>query len=231
MTALQRLNNVTFSQLAPFNPDTPQPPTLLGSLDPVYYNPLSYQYSAGLQYQAARDTVIELNYVGSHQIHQGRNRNINQIPYQDLLAAYDGSINPDLYRPYLGYSQLYVNGRDATTRYNSLQVFANRRFTSGLEFQVAYTWSRLISSTINRDTEGQSFSSAGCVQPQSREGAGEPGPAADLHDELHLRAAVLQKKLQQVRQGRRLADGRWWASTRRGRGFHRRSASITTWSG
>jgi hypothetical protein len=149
------LNNVTFSQLAPFNPDTPQPPTQLGALDPVYYNPLNYQYSAGLQYQAARDTVIELNYVGSHQIHQGRNRNINQIPYSDLLGAQQGTLNPDLYRPYLGYSQLYVNGRDATTRYNSMQVFANRRFTSGLEFQVAYTWSRLISSTINRDTEGK----------------------------------------------------------------------------
>jgi len=150
------LNNVTFSQLAPFNPNTPQPPTLLGSLDPVYYNPLNYQYSAGLQYQAARDTVIELNYVGSHQIHQGRNRDINQIPYSDLLSAYEGSINPDLYRPYLGYSQLYVNGRDGTTRYNSFQLFANRHFTTGLEFQVAYTWSRLISDTINRDTEGRS---------------------------------------------------------------------------
>jgi len=149
------LNNVTFSQLAPFNPETPQPPTLLGSLDPVYFNPLSYQYSSGVQYQAARDTVIEVNYVGSHQIHQGRNRNINQIPSQYLLGAYEGSLNPDLYRPYLGYSQIYVNGRDATTRYNSLQVFANRRFTNGLEFQVAYTWSRLISSTINRDTEGK----------------------------------------------------------------------------
>lgn len=150
------LNNVTFSQLAPFNPDTPQPPTLLGSLDPVYNNPLSYQYSGGLQYQAARDTVIEMNYVGSHQIHQGRNRNINQIPYQDLPGAFANTLNPDLYRPYLGYSQLYVNGRDGTTRYNSFQLFANRRFTSGLEFQVAYTWSRLISDTINRDSEGKS---------------------------------------------------------------------------
>ena len=88
------LNNVTFSQLAPFNPNTPQPPTLLGSLDPIYNNPLSYQYSAGLQYQAAHDTVIEVNYVGSHQIHQGRNRDINQIPYQDLLGAYEGTSIP-----------------------------------------------------------------------------------------------------------------------------------------
>ena len=150
------LNNVAFSQLSPFNPNTPQPPTLLGSLDPIYFNPLSYQYSAGVQYQLARNAVLEVNYVGSHQIHQGRNRDINQVAASALLGAYEGTLNPDLYRPYLGYSDIFVNGRDATTRYNSLQVFANRRFTSGFELQVAYTWSRLISSTINQDTEAKS---------------------------------------------------------------------------
>jgi outer membrane receptor protein involved in Fe transport len=150
------LNNVTFVQLAPFNPDTPQPPTLLQTLDPTYFNPLSYQYSFGTQYQIAHNTVFELNYVGSHQIHQGRNRDVNQIPAQYQLGAYDGSINPDLFRPYLGYSHIYVNGRDGTTRYNSLQAFLNHRFTNGLQFQLAYTWSRLISDTINRDTEGRS---------------------------------------------------------------------------
>jgi hypothetical protein len=149
------LNNVMFSQLAPFNAATPQPPTLLQTLDPIYYNPLSYQYSAGAQYQLAQSAVVEVNYVGSHQIHQGRNRDINQVAYSALLGAYQGTLNPDLYRPYLGYSDIFVNGRDATTRYNSLQVLGNRRFTSGFEFQVAYTWSRLISSTLNQDTEGR----------------------------------------------------------------------------
>ena len=149
------LNNVTFLQLAPYNPATPQPPTLLQTLDPIYYNPLSYQYSAGAQYQLAQNAVLEVNYVGSHQIHQGRNRDINQVASSALLGAYQGTLNPDLYRPYLGYSDIFVNGRDATTRYNSLQVFANRRFTSGIEFQVAYTWSRLISSTLNQDTEAR----------------------------------------------------------------------------
>ncbi len=149
------LNNVTFSQLSPFNPNTPQPPTLLQTLDPVYKNPLSYQYSAGTQYQATKTTVIELNYVGSHEIHQGRNRDINQIPYSDLLGAYQGTLNPDLYRPYLGYSQIYVNGRDGMSRYNALQAFVNHRFSAGFEFQVAYTWSRLISDTINQDTESR----------------------------------------------------------------------------
>jgi carboxypeptidase family protein/TonB-dependent receptor-like protein len=152
------LNNITFSQLvpgqlSPFNPNTPQPPTLLHSLDPNYDHPLSYQYSAGVQYQAARDTVLELDYVGSHQIHQGRNRDINQTPYIYLPAIYAGTLNPDLVRQYLGFNHIYVNARDGTSRYNALQFFANHRFTAGLEFQVAYTWSRLISDTVNHDSE------------------------------------------------------------------------------
>jgi outer membrane receptor protein involved in Fe transport len=154
------LNNIAFSQLvpgqlSPFNPATPQPPTLLQALDPTYNNPLSYQYSAGVQYQAARDTVLELDYVGSHQIHQGRNRDINQTPDVYLPSIYQGILNPDLVRPYLGFNHIYVNGRDGTSRYNALQFFANHRFTAGVEFQVAYTWSRLISDTLNQDTEGK----------------------------------------------------------------------------
>jgi hypothetical protein len=88
------------------------------------------------------------------QIHQGRNRDINQTPYAVLPSIYQGLVNPDLFRQYLGFSHIYVNGRDGTSRYNALQFSANHRFTAGVEFQVAYTWSRLISDTLNQDTEG-----------------------------------------------------------------------------
>jgi outer membrane receptor protein involved in Fe transport len=148
------MDNVTFSELAAFNPNTPQAPLLLHGLDPIYYHPLSYQYSAGLQYQLGPSTVVEANYIGSHQIHQGRNRDLNQVPEAYRLATYENAIDSNLYRPYLGYSNIIINGRDATSRYNSLQLFASHRFTSGLEFQVAYTHAKLMSDGINRDSEG-----------------------------------------------------------------------------
>ncbi len=154
MTGPPALITYRFPNWRHFNPASPQPPTLLQVLDPNYDNPLSYQYSAGAQYQAAKDTLLELDYVGSHEIHQGRNRDINQTPSQDLADIYAGNILADLYRPYLGYSHIYVNGRDGTSRYNALQFSANHRFTAGVEFQVSYTFSKLISDTINRDTEG-----------------------------------------------------------------------------
>src|SRR6185312_1675977 len=122
------LTGISISSLAPFDPALPQPPNTLRTLEPTYDNPLSYQYSAGIQYSITSDTVLAVGYAGSHQIHQGVNLDANQVPNADLLGVYDyensgGSlgINPDSVRPYLGYSHIYVNHRQATTRYNSLQ--------------------------------------------------------------------------------------------------------------
>lgn len=152
------LTSLTFSQLAPgilapFNPDTPQAPTFLQTLDPIYKTPASYQYSFGAQYELAPGTTLDVSYVGSHQIHQGRNRDINQVPAQSRKDVYDGNINPDLVRPYLGYSNIYVNERTGTTRYNSLQAFVSHRLGRQLMFQAAYAYGTTISTTSNRDSE------------------------------------------------------------------------------
>ena len=155
-----RLTSVTFKDLAPYNPETPQPPVDMKVLDSNYPSPQSYQYSFGVQYEPLRDTILEVNYVGSHQIHIGRNRNINQIPAQFQSGVYDAIFNggplvPATVRPYLGYSIINVNERAGTSRYNSLQVFLNRRLQGGLQFQAAYTFSRSITNAVNQDSEGR----------------------------------------------------------------------------
>ena len=157
------LTGISISSLAPFDPNLPQPPNILRTLEPTYDNPLSYQYSAGIQYSITSETVLAVGYAGSHQIHQGLNRDANQVPNADLLGVYDyensgGSlgINPDSVRPYLGYSHIYVNHRQATTRYNSLQTSLQHRLTRGLQMQLSYTFSHLISTGPNQDTEGSS---------------------------------------------------------------------------
>jgi outer membrane receptor protein involved in Fe transport len=157
------LSGVSISSLAPFNPNAAQPPTSLQTLEPNYDNPLSYQYSAGIQYSITPDTVLAVGYAGSQQIHQGLNVDINQVPYADLLGVYQylnsgGSegTNPDTVRPYLGYSDIFMNAREAVTRYNSLQTSLERRLTRGFQVQISYTFSHLISNGANRDTEGRS---------------------------------------------------------------------------
>lgn len=149
-----------FSSLAPFNTNTPQPPVRLNVLDPIYPNPVSYQYSLGIQYELLSDTSLEVNYVGSRQVHLSRNRDINQIPAEFQSEVYDsifqgGSLVPDTVRPFLGYSIINVNERAGASRYNSLQVFLNHRLRAGLQFQIAYTFSRSISDASNQDSEAR----------------------------------------------------------------------------
>ncbi len=141
------LTGININSLAPFNPSEPQPPTQLQTLAPNYQIPVSYQYSTGVQYSINTDTLLAVGYAGSHQVHQGLNVNINQVPSADFLAVYNyensgGStgINPDTVRPYLGYSNIFVNTREAVTSYNSLQVSLERRLQRGLQVQLAYTY-------------------------------------------------------------------------------------------
>lgn len=161
------LNGVSFSTMTtPFNPATPQPAGALNVLEKSYPNPQSYQYSLGVQYELMPRTSLEVNYVGSRQIHLGRNRNINQVPANRQLEVWnffnadcsDPTItctDPNTVRPFLGFDFINVNERAATSRYNSLQVLFNRQMSHGLSFQAAYTYSRNIATTSNKDSEGR----------------------------------------------------------------------------
>jgi hypothetical protein len=62
-------------------------------------------------------------------------------------------------RPYQGYGNLLVYEHTGNSNYNSLQVTANRRFTRGLQFGVAYTFSRLLGfASADGDTLSPYFS-------------------------------------------------------------------------
>jgi len=158
------ISSTTYAQLAPFNPATPQPAINLRAQDEFYRTPTSYQYNLSTQYLLTKNTTLEVGYVGSHQIHLGRNRNINQVPDQFRLAVanfdtgQDCSMNqcisiPDSVRPFIGYSIINNNEREGSASYNSLQVFFNQRVARGMQFQAAYTFSKNLTDTINQDTE------------------------------------------------------------------------------
>lgn len=48
----------------------------------------------------------------------------------------------DFLRPYPGYTGITYYENAGTSNYNALQVAVNRRYTKGLQFGVAYTWSK-----------------------------------------------------------------------------------------
>jgi hypothetical protein len=72
--------------------------------------------------------------------------------YSNAGLSFSGAniLGTDFLRPYQGYSDITNYAFDADANYNSLQLSVNRRFSQGLTFGVAYTWSKTM-TTISDD--------------------------------------------------------------------------------
>jgi hypothetical protein len=110
--------------------------------------PRVMNYSLTIQRDIGWSTVADIGYVGS----LGRNllwqRNLNAIPFgaNFVPEAIDPTTNrplpPNFLRPYIGYGNINLREPAGSSNYHSLQASANRRFASGLQFGVSYTWSK-----------------------------------------------------------------------------------------
>ncbi len=76
--------------------------------------------------------------------------------YSDAGYSYSGNnaFDAPFLEPYQGYSYIEYYKFDGTANYNSLQVSLQRRFSRGLTFGAAYTYSKTL-TTANRDEDQQ----------------------------------------------------------------------------
>jgi hypothetical protein len=138
-------------------------PVTISALEVDSNTPTTYNFSFGVQQDVGFKTVVEASYVGAYGRHLGERRNINSIPdgskfvdcgtgrpipvsicqpqNRDPLTA-SSAKNNDFLRPYRGYGDINEVMYSGTSNYNSLQVQINRRYTRGLQFGVAYTYSK-----------------------------------------------------------------------------------------
>ena len=111
--------------------------------------PTLYGYSVGVQRDIGWGTVVDAAFVGSQSRNLLQTRNLNIVPYgahflpenQDPTRA-NVALPDNFYRPFPGYANVWFFENSGTSDYNALQVQANRRFSHGLQFGVAYTFSR-----------------------------------------------------------------------------------------
>ena len=106
-------------------------------------------YSIGIQQYAGFGTVVDVSYVAALSRHLMQRRDLNSIPFganflpSSLDATTNGQPLPASFlRPYLGYNDILYYAYDGSANYHSLQVAANRRFSRGVQFGVAWTWSK-----------------------------------------------------------------------------------------
>lgn len=134
-------------------------PLPLTTQDPVFLNPEAWQWNAAVQREVGFQTTIEVAYVGRRGLHLQQEININQ-PQPGALQAAPSGTNADFLRPYKGFGAIRSTNNTATSNYHGLQVDVNRRFSHGLLFGLAYTWSHATDTgSAQRDVIPNTFGS------------------------------------------------------------------------
>ena len=138
------------------------------SFDPSIYNgngltynqyhtpvPKIYQWNVGVQQEIGTNMVAEISYVASHGFNLNFPVDINQVP-EALLSANDSPSG----RPYPQFQGLGGSTNNAISNYNSLQAVLRKRLTSGISFDVNYTWSHFMD-----DQDSSGWGGRGGSQP------------------------------------------------------------------
>jgi Carboxypeptidase regulatory-like domain len=105
--------------------------------DPKYKNPYSEQFNFGVSRQIDQSTNATVNYVGS------ANRRLDVGGYYNT-ALTPGPGDPQTRALFPGIAPTFYDRWVGSSSYNGLQASLERRFSKGLSYQVAYTWSKSI---------------------------------------------------------------------------------------
>jgi hypothetical protein len=111
-----------------------------------YHTPVArnYQYSFSIQHQLGAGMVVQAAYVGSHATNLSFPVDLNQIPVNLLAQSAANTSKSQSLRPYPQYLSINANLFNAISNYNSAQLTVTKRLSQGLQFDVNYTWSRML---------------------------------------------------------------------------------------
>ncbi|MEO8100047.1 MAG: hypothetical protein ABI811_20270 [Acidobacteriota bacterium] len=125
-------------------------PANVTSYDRKTGRPVTYNYSFGIQQDIGRGIIADVKCVGSLSRHLAGRRDINTLPFGtrflpqniDRTTANGAPLPNELLRPFPGYGGITIIERNLSSHYNSMQATLNRRFSSGFQFGIAYTYAK-----------------------------------------------------------------------------------------
>jgi hypothetical protein len=131
--------------------------------------PNSWQWNATVEQEVARNTTIEIGYVGNTGLHLTSMTDANAIPQQNWLAAAfaNGSAAENALRPAGNFGMIGSFARGGQESYHSLQAMFRSQMGPST-FQAAYTWSHSIGDV-------QLDNSSGSVNNQATTDRYNPG--------------------------------------------------------
>jgi len=130
--------------------------------------PNSWQFNLSVQRELWRDSVLEVGYVGNRGIHLLIHSDINDVAPGNRLAYFQdqacsatnvcgvsnttarAALRP--FGPLTLDSPITYYSRSGQSNYNAFQSSFKTRFSRNSQFQLAYTWSKLISDTVLLDS-------------------------------------------------------------------------------
>ena len=132
--------------------------------DPRGITPNSWQWNLTVEQQLARNTTIEVGYVGNTGVHLTSMEAFNPIPQASWLPSVfaQGAVQNAL-RPASNFGQIAGFARYGHASYHSLQTLF-RSQVGASTFQAAYTWSHSIGNVVLDDSSGSFDSQAVTVQ-------------------------------------------------------------------
>ncbi len=142
-----------------FVPRTPTSALTINSINPNWQTPRTQQWSFGVQYAIDNATSFQLGYVGTHSDRIETTNSINQA----LLASPSNPVNGVTTNtvanavnrvPVLGIAPSGLNQAEwiGISNYNGLQANLQRRLSHGLQFGVAYTYSKTLTDVTGVGT-------------------------------------------------------------------------------
>ena len=116
-----------------------------------FHTPYIQQFNLGVQYEFVKNWLLDLGYVGSAGRKLLRLRSLNQ----GLTAGGNGPLSPGLSSLAAQGFGVHVMESSANSSYNSLQATLTKRFSAGLQFLLAYTYSHSLDD-FSGDASGTS---------------------------------------------------------------------------
>jgi len=120
-------------------------------VDPHLLTPNSWQWNISLERQLARNTVLQVGYVGNAGMHLRQGLDMNAPPYADwgttAFLNTSSFTNINTYRPASNFSSISQMNNGGHSSYHSLQALFRARTGNFSTFQAAYTWSHTIANT------------------------------------------------------------------------------------
>ena len=153
-----QVNYTTFSQIAASGNNLVFGPLATTNGWPLSQNvPWDRVHSASLELQRSigGSTVVSAGYVGNWGYNQNLTSNINAIPIGTRFQASSldptngGKPLPDIFLRTIfpGLNTINLHNFVGHTNYNALQATVQRRFSRGLSWGLAYTWSKDLGTT------------------------------------------------------------------------------------